>query len=56
MAIKMELNPGLVIDGGETVEAITVDICVKKMKIACTTAFGPQEKDTFVKKKHYGSI
>ena len=53
MAIKTELNPALVRDGGETVEAITVDICLKKMKIACTTAYGPQEKDTLVKKEAF---
>ena len=53
MALKTELSPALVRDGGDNVEALTVDICVKKMKIACTTAYGPQEKDTFKKKDDF---
>ena len=50
LAIKTELSPALVRDGGEHVEGITVDICLRKMKISCTTAYGPQEKYIFSKK------
>ena len=48
-ACKRQLNPALVRDGGDEVEAITVDINVKKMKISCTTAYGPQKNDPKVK-------
>ena len=50
MAFKTDLNPALARDGGEEVEAITVDISIKKMQIVCTTAYGPQEKDPREKK------
>ena len=50
MAVKKELNPALVRDGGEEVEALAVDIFVKKMGIACITAYGPQENDLKGKK------
>ena len=36
-----ELSPALVREGGEDVEAVTVDINVKKMQIVCTSAYGP---------------
>ena len=51
MAILTELNPLLVRDGGVDVEALTVNISVKKMQILCNTAYGPQEKDPKIKKK-----
>ena len=51
LAVLEELNPALVSDGGENVEALTVDINVKKMKIACSTAYGPQENDTLENKE-----
>ena len=50
MAVQKELCPSLVRDGGEEVEALTVDIFVKKMSISCTTAYGPQENDLKEKK------
>ena len=53
MAIMQELSPALVRDGGDCVEALTVDITVKKMQIACTTAYGPQEKDSIDKKSNF---
>ena len=40
-------------DGGSQVEALTVDINVNRMKIACTTAYGPQEKDPRDKKENF---
>ena len=50
MAIMQELSSAFVRDGGDYVEALTVDITVKQMQIACTTAYGPQEKDSKDKK------
>ena len=51
-----ELSPALVRNGGDCVEALTVDITVKKMQIACTTAYGPQEKDPLDKNRNFGII
>ena len=51
MAIEKNLSPALVRDGGQNVEAITVDITVKKMQITCVSAYGPQEKDASDKKR-----
>ena len=48
-ARKRQLNPTLVRDGGDDVKAITVDINLKKIKISCTTAYGPQKNDPQVK-------
>ena len=53
LAIMQELSPALVRDGGDLVEALTVDITVKKMQIACTTAYGPQEKDSMDKEAKF---
>ena len=53
MAVVKELNPSLVRDGGDDVEALTVDINVKKMQISCSTAYGPQEKDSRTKKEKF---
>ena len=53
LAIVKDLSPALVRDGGKNVEAITVDINVKKMQISCVTAYGPQEKDTSEKKEMF---
>ena len=53
MAVMKELNPALARDGGAEVEALTVDIHVKKMKISCITAYGPQEKDSREKKENF---
>ena len=50
LAVNKDLNPALASEGGDNVEALTVDICVKKMQIACSTAYGPQEKDPKDKK------
>ena len=38
-------------DGGEEVEALTVDLHVKQTTISCSTAYGPQESDTLKKKQ-----
>ena len=53
---RKDLNPAFVRDGGEEVEAITVDIHVRKMTISCTTAYGPQESDNIEKKTKFGNI
>ena len=53
MAVNKDLCPALVRDGGEEVEALTVDIFVKKMGITCTTAYGPQENDLRGKKESF---
>ena len=50
LAIEKGLSPALVRDGGQNIEAITVDISVKKMQITCVTAYGPQEKEASEKK------
>ena len=40
-------------DGGKDIEALTVDINVKKMQISCTTVYGPQENDSKQKKENF---
>ena len=37
-----ELSPAFVCDGGNNVEAITVDIHLKTMALSVTSAYGPQ--------------
>ena len=54
---RKDLNPAFVRDGGEEVEALTVDIHVKKMTISCTTAYGPQESVNIEEKKpSFGNV
>ena len=50
---RQDLNPAFVRDGGEKVEALTIDIHVKTMTISCTTAYGPQESDSLEKKNEF---
>ena len=50
---KSDLNPILVRDGGERVEAITIDIHIKNMAISCTNAYGPQENAKLSKKTEF---
>ena len=50
LSARTELNPAFVQDGGDKVEALTVDIHMKQMTISCTTAYGPQESDKLEKK------
>ena len=45
-----ELNPCLVSEGKDCVEAISVDIYLNNMKIRCCTAYGPQENENIEKK------
>ena len=41
-----ELKYALARDEGDLVEALTVYINVRQMKILCLTAYGPQENDS----------
>lgn len=43
LSVKKELSPAFVRDGGDEVEAVTVDIHMNKMAISVTSAYGPQE-------------
>ena len=53
MIARKDLNPDFVRDGGEEVEAITVDIHVNKMTISCKTSYGPQESESIEKKSKF---
>ena len=44
------LSPAFVRDGGEEVEALTVNISLKQITILCNTGYGPQESAPVVKK------
>ena len=57
MGCLKELNPVWVREGSDLVEALSVEIFIKNMKIRCCVAYGPQENSTFEeKKKHFGII
>ena len=51
IAAIRELNPTLVSQGENDVEAITIEIHPKNIVISCTSAYGPQMKD-HIEKKH----
>ena len=53
LSARKELRPAFVNDGGEEVEAITVDIHMKDISISVTSAYGPQESDPIDKKKTF---
>ena len=40
-----DLNPAWVREGDDQVEAISVEICLKNMKIRCCNAYGCQENE-----------
>ena len=48
-----ELNPAFVRDGGNDVEALTVNINLKQLVISCNTGYGPQENATIAKKNAF---
>ena len=50
---QQNLDPCLVSEGTEMVEAISVDIFIRNMKIRCCTAYGPQENDKTEKKEAF---
>ena len=43
-------------EGNDLVEALSVDIFLKNIKIRCCVAYGPQESDNVKRKKHSGII
>ena len=47
---KKDLNPVLIAEGEENVEAISIDINLAKIVISCTSAYGPQQRDTAMNK------
>ena len=47
------LCPTFVSDGGEKVEALTVDIHLKDITISVTSAYGPQESDSIENKNAF---
>ena len=47
------LQPVFVSDGGETVEALTIDIHSKNMTISVSSAYGPQESANYKKKNAF---
>ena len=51
ISARADLKPALVRNGGDIVEAITIDIHVKQMTISCTNAYEPQENAKASKKK-----
>ena len=46
-----DLNPCWVSEGDDQVEALSVDIFLKNIKIRCCVAYGPQECDKIEKKR-----
>ena len=48
-----DLNPAFVRDGGEEVEALTVNINLKQITISCNTGYGPQEYASVSKKNAF---
>ena len=47
------LNPALVRDGGDNIEALTVNIHLKQITISYTTGYGPQENASIEKKNSF---
>ena len=50
-----ELSPCWVSEGTDNVEAISINIFLKNMKIRCCTAYGPQENDNVEKYQPSGA-
>ena len=48
-----ELRPAFVRDGGEAVEALTVNINLKQITLSCNTAYGPQDSAPMNKKAEF---
>ena len=53
MGCSVKVDPKLTRTGGDEAEAITVSLNLKKIKISCTTAYGPQNDDTNEKKDNF---
>ena len=54
IAARKDLNPVLTDEGEEDVEAISIDIHPSKMVISCTSAYGPQQRDSAEKRQGFG--
>ena len=50
---KKDLNPVLIAEGEENVEAISIDITLAKIVISCTSAYGPQQRDSATNKTKF---
>ena len=48
-----ELQPALVREGEDGIEALSVDIFLRNMKIRCCVGYGPQESDLIEKKEAF---
>ena len=53
IAAKKALNPVLIAEGNEEVEAISIDIHPSNIKISCTSAYGPQLRDSLTRKTKF---
>ena len=53
IAAKKDLNPVLLAEGEDDVEAISIDIHPAKIVISCTSAYGPQQRDSASKKEKF---
>ena len=53
IAAKKDLNPVLTSEGNDDVEAISIDIHPSKITISCTSAYGPQQRDSLAKKLRF---
>ena len=50
---SIKLSPVLTRNGGDEVEAITVNIRIQNMNLICCTAYGPQNSDNIEKKDNF---
>ena len=55
LAVVKDLNRALVSDGCDDVEALTVDICVKKMQFPALQHIVPRKKTLKKRNKSFGS-
>ena len=53
IAAKKDLKPVLTAEAEEDIEAITIDIHTSKIIISCTSAYGPQQRDSADKKSKF---
>ena len=53
LGVAKELNPAWVREGDDEVEALSVEISVKNMKIRCCAAYGCQENDLLERKEKF---
>ena len=53
LCARKEPNPAFTRDGGEEVEALSIDIHINQMTISRTNAYGPQENASIDKKRAF---